>query len=634
MSARQSLKIDQPKEPLPEKKDIKGLPRNADIARTSSGSIAAYYRYRSKSDLSLSGGKSVRHLGIVVNMEFVPSRDYLLHPESFPVPEKQLRGRRIGMLKKHPASPAENVADVRKASDDAGTASPHPLNDATKSVSYSAGASLAVLRAGKSTGVLDALYTALAKVFGPLGLNVDALYRQLLTCSMHTAITGDSDRHLETFCEHHAAPCRMTSQSASDLYEILGKRINELLQAFFEETVKLIPADDQLTTDGTCRDCEGRKISCAQICTGRDGMSNRQTRLLIVYSTKTELPILYMTNPGNMHDSEMLKGLRELCAGFTLANMNTLMAFGQDFLDAPEMIRRQKEGMHYLLSVGMNYGAVERVMEKHKRRLRSFSTYLTSEDLHAVCEQVEIWNGKDTAKPFVHVFYSPLWAACEARTLMSKVEAFRDAWDNGRAEKLKSGTQVAKDFFKPLKEGLPAEPDFEKIDQYIEDAFGCFALMSSNINDPRTAATLFGLRSSSEICFKPEKTLGCKTTRSHNETTLSGKDFCLFVATMFASGILHRLGSWKNDESVDEAIQPLNRNHDYMELMKIISGIRVQRAPTNTAPQFVNAGGKAASLLKVLDLDTDWRDSLSFMNVLTLPPKRARDAALKAGWIR
>lgn len=62
MSARQSLKIDQPKEPLPEKKDIKGLPRNADIARTSSGSIAAYYRYRSKSDLSLSGGKSVRHL--------------------------------------------------------------------------------------------------------------------------------------------------------------------------------------------------------------------------------------------------------------------------------------------------------------------------------------------------------------------------------------------------------------------------------------------------------------------------------------------------------------------------------------------------------------------------------------------
>lgn len=44
MPAHESQKIDQPKLPLPEKKDIKGLPRNADIARTSSGSIAAYYR--------------------------------------------------------------------------------------------------------------------------------------------------------------------------------------------------------------------------------------------------------------------------------------------------------------------------------------------------------------------------------------------------------------------------------------------------------------------------------------------------------------------------------------------------------------------------------------------------------------
>lgn len=631
MPARESQKIDQPKLPLPEKKDIKGLPRNADIARTSSGSIAAYYRYRSKSDLALSGGKSMRHLGMVENMEFVPSRDYLLHPELFPVPEKQLRGRRIGMLKKQPASSAEN--DVREVSEGAEKAKPHPLNDAAKSVSYSAGASLAVLRAGKSTGVLDALYAALAKVFGPLGLNVDTLYRQLVTCAMHTAITGDADRHLESFCEHYAAPCRMTSQSASDLYEILGKRINELRQAFFEETVKLIPADDQLTTDGTYYNCEGKKISYAQIGVGKDGTYKRQISQLIVYSTKTGLPILYMTNPGNMHDSQTLKGLRELCAYFNLANMNTLMTFDRGFLDTPEMIRYQKEGMHYLLCVRMNYGAVERVKEKHKRRLRSFSTYLTGEDLHAVCEQVVIRDGKDTAKPFVHLFYSPRWAACEAKTLMSKVEAFRHAWDNGRADKLKSGIQAVKDFFKPLKEGAPAEPDFEKLDQYIEDTFGYFALMSSNINDPETAAKLYGLRNSSEICFKTEKTLDRKTARSHNETTFSGKDFCMFVATMFASNILHRLGSWKNDESSDETAQPLNRNHDYMDLMKIVSGIRIERAPTNTAPWFVNAGGKAAALLKVLDLDTDWKDSLSFMNVLTLPPKRAKDAALNAGWI-
>ena len=633
MPARQSQNNDLPNKPLPEKKAIKGLPRNADISRTSSGNIAVSYRYRSKSDLALSGGKSMRHLGMVVNMEFVPSRDYLLHPELFPVPEKQMRGRRVEMMKKQPAAPEEEVTAACDASVDADAAKPHPLKDATKSVSYSAGASLAVIRAGKSAGVLDALYTALAKVFGPQGLNVDTLYRQIVTCAMHTAVTGSADRHLESFCENYATPCRMTSQSASDLYEFLGTHINALRQAFFEETVKLIPEDDQLTTDGTYYNCEGRKISYAQIGVGKDGTYKRQISQLIVYSTKTGLPILYMTNPGNMHDSQTLKGLRELCDHFNLANMNTMMTFDRGFLDTLEMIRYHKEGIHYLLCVRMNYGAVERVKQKHKQRLRSFATYLTGEDMHAVCEQVEIRSGNDTAKPFLHLFYSPRWAASEAKDLMTKVEAFKHAWDNGRADKLKSSIQAVKDFFKPLVEGSPAEPDYEKLDRYIEETFGYFALMSSNINDSRTAAKLYGLRNSSEICFKTEKTLGRRTARSHNEATFSGKDFCMFVATMFASNILHRLSSWKNDEYSDETTQPLNRNHDYMELMKIFSGIRIQRAPTNTAPWFVNAGGKAVALLKVLNLDTDWKDSLSFMNVLTLPPKRAKDAALKAGWI-
>ena len=75
---------------LPPKELIKGLPQNADIAANSSGGISVHYRYRSPEARKLSGGKAVLHLGTVQELIFRPTTSYLLHPEQYPIPEKQL----------------------------------------------------------------------------------------------------------------------------------------------------------------------------------------------------------------------------------------------------------------------------------------------------------------------------------------------------------------------------------------------------------------------------------------------------------------------------------------------------------------------------------------------------------------
>lgn len=84
---------------LPPKELIKGLPKNADIAANSSGGISVHYRYRSPEARKLSGGKAVLHLGTVQELIFRPTTNYLLHPEQYPIPEKQLKGRRVTMMR-------------------------------------------------------------------------------------------------------------------------------------------------------------------------------------------------------------------------------------------------------------------------------------------------------------------------------------------------------------------------------------------------------------------------------------------------------------------------------------------------------------------------------------------------------
>lgn len=613
---------------LPPKESIKGLPQGADIVRTANGGIAAIYRYRSKENLKLSGGRTMAHLGMIEDSVFIPSRDYQRMPENFPIPVKQMRGRRVSMLMNKPEQTVENQTPQPSSE------VKHPLNDSNKSCSFSAGASQAVLASGAKAGILKALYTALAKTFGPKAFNVDKLYKQVLTCAMHTAITGDADRHLESFCEAYATPCRMTSQVASELYALLGTHINELRQNFFEETVKLIEKNDQLTIDGTYYNCEGKRISYAQIGLSKDKTYRRQISQLIVYSTKAGLPILYMTNPGNMHDSHTLKGIRELCARFDLTSLNILLTFDRGFLDQAEMFKYRKENTDFLVCGKMNLKLIEEVKNEVMTELKSASNYLYGLGFYGVCRKKLLKIGKESVEIFVHVYFKGSWADCEIESLMNKIEAYKLAHDQGTVHKLTETEREVKEFFLPLEAGKPAMLDIEKINKHCSENCGYFALVSSNINDPATAAKLYGLRNSSEICFKLEKSLDRKTARSHSDTTFTGKDFTTFVATMLASTVLKRLSSWKNNRQSSKEVQPLNRNHDYKDFLKIVSGIRIQREVKSKAPWFVNAGGKAVDLLKVLDLSTNWNNTQNFMNLLTLPPKLTKDACLAAGWIR
>ncbi|WP_302602774.1 AAA family ATPase [uncultured Sutterella sp.] len=113
------------KNPLPDKELIRDLPKNADLSRTTSGGVAVHYRYRSKADKLRSGGKTSLHLGMVREMCFIPTPEYQLHPEKFPIPEKQLRGRRLTML--------------RNRSADAASAGSAAADEMSSSVSPSAG---------------------------------------------------------------------------------------------------------------------------------------------------------------------------------------------------------------------------------------------------------------------------------------------------------------------------------------------------------------------------------------------------------------------------------------------------------------------------------------------------------------
>ena len=613
--------------PLPDRALIKGLPKNADIARSSTGRINVLYRYRSKSDLARSGGKTMKHLGIVRELRFIPAVKYQLHPEDFPIPEKQLKGARIPMLlkKKDPAATSVPSADSEKNSREL-----HPLEDASKSTSMSAGATVAMMSSGYRAGIHKALFMALAKTFAPKGIDPNGLYKQILSVALHTAVRGEADRHLEAFCETYVTPCRMTSQSASKLYELLGTNINELRQNFFEETAKLVSKDDKLSVDGTYYNCEGKNISFAQVGLSKDKTFRKQIAQLIVYSTKTGLPVMYMTNPGNMHDSQTLTSLKETCRSFGFADLAIMLLLDRAFIVAEQMIAFKHEKTDFLGCAKIGLKFVEHIKRESADTLRSLRSYITAHGFHGVTKKVLLQENDPESSVFVHVYYKASWADADMKRVMTKIEAFKHAWDHGK--RVPAAAEEVREFFRPLEEGKSAEVDFDKLDKHAAENFGFFALVSSNVSDAATAARLYGLRNSAEICFKLEKSLDRKTARSHNEATFLGKDFTTFVATMLASTMLRRLGDWKNDNSAEEEIQPLNRNHDYKDLLHILSAIRVNRQVGAARPELVNFGGKAKALLGVLDLMASFdTDTKALLNMMFTPPKYAVEECRKLG---
>ena len=600
---------------LPPKELIKGLPKNADIAANSSGGISVHYRYRSPEARKLSGGKAVLHLGTVQELIFRPTTNYLLHPEQYPIPEKQLKGRRVTMMRQKnvlPESAEQNAkSEIRE----------QPLEDESKTVSLSVGAVLALLNAGLEEGILKALFVALARTFGSLQMNVPRLYRQVLTCALHKCVRGQPDRHLASFCENYATPTRMSSQPASDLYALLGKHIDALRQNFFAETARLVKENDQLAIDGTYLNSDGKNIPFAQMGMSKNHGYQNQISQLLVLSTAVGLPVMYMTNPGNMHDVGTLHGLRAYCRERGFPNLNILLTFDRGFMKLSELAQFKREKTDFLICAKMNLKLVQSVKEEVGMRIQSVSNWLRGHKLFGATRVRQLQASDKGSKVFVHVYYDPDRFKRDLDELMVKIESFQIRWNQ---QSVKDGeSEDLRRFFKPLQLGEDAITDDDAIDAWCRDNCGYFALVSSNISNAETALKLYHLRNDAEVCFKLQKSLDWRTARTHNEITFLGKDFVMFVATMCACAVQRRLGRWKNGRCEEaQTEQPLNRNHDYPDLMNVLSSVRIDKHAGEKLPHFTNNGGKAARLLNVLGLDANMEPG-AFMGLLLAPPKQA-----------
>lgn len=108
----------------------KGLKRTDSTKKTTAKKTTKRAELPPKEALKLSGGKSILHLGTVQNLVFRPTTNYLLHPEQYPVPKKQLKGRRIALMRARKVLP--ETAKVNAVSE----TPVHPLQDEKQSVSW------------------------------------------------------------------------------------------------------------------------------------------------------------------------------------------------------------------------------------------------------------------------------------------------------------------------------------------------------------------------------------------------------------------------------------------------------------------------------------------------------------------
>lgn len=97
---------------------------------------------------------------------------------------------------------------------------------------------------------------------------------------------------------------------------------------------------------------------------GKGGKFQTQISQLMVLSTAIGLPVMYITNPGNMHDVGMLQGLHSYCKDRGFADINILLTLDRGFMKQSELAQFKREKTEFLICSKMNLKIVRTVKDE------------------------------------------------------------------------------------------------------------------------------------------------------------------------------------------------------------------------------------------------------------------------------
>ncbi len=270
-----------------------------------------------------------------------------------------------------------------------------------------------------------------------------------------------------------------------------------------------------------------------------------QINLAVVKDTISGAPLAFKDLPGNITDVTLVKPLLTDFTRLGAGRMKLCMDRG--FYSKTNIDALMGEHMKFLIAVSTRIGFVAQALTEHTYQLGSWEHYAPAVGVHAMRVD-HPWafyrhhrraeDETSVKRSYLHLYYDPDRAINDGRDFTSLINQLHQELTSG--DTTEDHRQLYKRYFRKVRGGWTG------IDQAIaaeRARHGHFALLSNDATlDSWQALSLYRAKDQIEKAFHDVKDrLDTRTTRTHNQQTLTGKLLTVFTALILTTELRRRI---------------------------------------------------------------------------------------------
>lgn len=271
----------------------------------------------------------------------------------------------------------------------------------------------------------------------------------------------------------------------------------------------------------------------------------------VAYDQDRSVPLFYETYPGSIIDNSQCDMMVEKAREYGHENIGFIMDRG--YFSAGNIKHLTKRGYAFLLMAKGNAKFVREAVEEVRLAIRlSVKHYIAEHEVYGTTVKRKLFN-EDKARYF-HVYYDDARASREREVFLRRLKKMEEALERKTEKKLsrKEDLRSYEKYYLLKFDDNGYFQSYKRRDSIIQkelDKFGYFVLITSEKMKASEALSKYRDRDAVEKLFRTIKSLlGMDTFRVHETSSMEGKSFLAFLASVIWNEMYQAMKPVKKEE--------------------------------------------------------------------------------------
>ena len=347
-------------------------------------------------------------------------------------------------------------------------------------------------------------------------------------------------------------------------------------------------------------------VELAEYGHAKDDNEVPQVNLSYTLNEENNMPLFFEVYRGSINDVSEFKYMVNKAKEYGITNVNLMADRG--YFSKENILELRINNHEFIMFLKTNLDSVKTLINMVKNSINSSKNYISEHNVYGLTIKQKLFRG-DYEDTYFHIYHSEKNKLVEKTNLLQTVYKLREELDKKIGKILENTNRYNKYFtlnFDEKNELLSYEIKADYIDSVTEN-LGFFCIISSEEMTASTALTLYRKRDGIEKMFRMLKTeLNYDTFRVHSDSSVLGKTFIMFIATIIRNEIHNRLA---------ELIKSDRKNYTVNSSLRILKEIEISKNSKNIYVSKYALTSKQKSVLEALNVkEKDLKNGINDFN--------------------